>query len=312
MSKITYIQKNILLLSILILFSIILLNTNFISAVDCGAACTNRVNVTILVNHITNDGLLNAKTAQKYVVNISVRAPAENNFTRATAYIQGLGSTANTTLFNINITEGIANVTSSNSGVTYNISISINASFGLEDGNDYNLTIVLLNVSDRFNVSRLVTIDHGIPPAATLLLPTSDFDNDDLATNFSATVTSANTTSCAINFTSTNPGRASYNGVYSGTSCSVRITNIPDNDYVWVVTTSDGTNTTRSVAITTPVFTSRSTTLPKVQVKQIITEKSRLSILNKGVFGVPFSFLIALIILIIVLFAMGLTGKRRR
>ena len=287
------IKFNISLFS-LILFSIIFLSINFVSALELGTQ--DVVNVTIVVNQLNNDGIINLNA--NTTINISIRAPAESNWTRVKdVYLISLGATANNTLLLVR-NGNDANVTSSNSGITYNISIAINHSaVFVEDGNDYNLTIVLFNVTKTTNVSRLITIDHGAPLAATSLLPASDTDG---TVNFSATVTGSNATRCYLNFTNTNPGSISYLMINDSTtdSCSISIANIPEQSYGWFITTSDGTNATRSALQTTNV----DTTSGGARGAQYLLEEEETGTLGKVLGGdKPNTTAVIVIVIIIVL-----------
>lgn len=199
-------------------------------------------NVTLVIDQLRNDNILNGNS----VINVSLSAAQEQNWTYAIAYIQSAGSTANNSLILINGTNN-KNVTTD--GTKYNISITI-PSLSVEDGNDYTLTVSLWNGTAHFNKTASVTVDNSIPTAPTSLLPTSDSDG---TVNFSATVVGKNTTACTLYFSSYNPGATSYAMSHSGDSCSVQLSNVAEQTYPWYITASDGTNTTNSNSQTTSV-----------------------------------------------------------
>ena len=121
----------------------------------------------------------------------------------------------------------------------------------VEDSNDYILNVSISNGTYVISKSiTSVTIDKGLPPAPTSLVPTT---NSNGSVQFSATVTNENTTSCTLFFQYINPGSPSYTTTYSTTSCVRTINNIPQQNYVWWMQASDGTNTTNSSSQTTIV-----------------------------------------------------------
>ena len=82
----------------------------------------------------------------------------------------------------------------------------------------------------------------------------------DGSVNFTATV-EANSTACTLYFPENNPGRASYSmsiGGANNQSCSILLTNIPEQTYKWYVSATNGTDTANSTtnAITIDISTS--------------------------------------------------------
>lgn len=180
-------------------------------------------------------------------VNISIPTSfRDQNWSSVNVYIYSTGATANTSVFLIN--------DSSVKGFTQNYSDNISVTFNsapLEDGNDYTIIFNLWNSTKHLNITGTgYVVDNGEPTASTALLPTSDTDG---TVNFSATTTNSDTTGCYINFSNYNPGKNSYNATYYTTSCSLQLTGVSELSYIWFVTTSDGSNSTRSAIQTTSV-----------------------------------------------------------
>ncbi len=88
-------------------------------------------------------------------------------------------------------------------------------------------------------------MDNAVPTAATSLTPTTDDDGD---FTFSGTVTDSETTSCTLQFVggTTIPGGDSQAMTYSGDTCSLIVTDVPESIYTWFIRASDETNTTDS------------------------------------------------------------------
>jgi len=254
MGEIPAISFSKILLSLILL----LISINFVSAISVSNFTFAIPHLAPGYNSLTRSGVFNVS-----IVDGSAVCGCEN-YTRAQVYIQGF-STTNTTIALLNDSLG------SNTNQSRNFTLTINTSL-LEDGSDYILTVNLWNGTNYFNATnQTITIDNGVPVAATSLIPTDVSVDTDGTINFTATVTDANTTTCYLNFTFVNPGSPSYAATYSTTSCSFQIASIPEQSYRWFITASDGTNATVSSTQTVSVSikTGTGSTLSPEQVAEL-------------------------------------------
>lgn len=216
-----------------IIFSVLfLLSISSVSAV-----------VTLTTNNITivtpaASGTLSGTAA---VFNVSIDQLAgyqAENWTRVRVYLQSVSLTQNTT--ESLVTDWFKNSTSSG----FDLNGTINT-FQVQDGNDYIFKAEIWNGTNYFNKSQAgIIIDNTVPAAPTSLLPTSSSTG---SINFSASVISANTTTCYLNFSGINPGISSYTMSYGhGGVCSYSLNNVPEQTYMFYVTASDGTQSTTS------------------------------------------------------------------
>lgn len=101
-----------------------------------------------------------------------------------------------------------------------------------------------------------VIIDNTVPNTPTSTSPTSGSADDDGTVTFSASVTDANTTGCTLSFVGANPGSNQYTMSYTTTTCTLDLV-LPDSQYTWLVTASDGTNLTNTAQSTVDVDVSK-------------------------------------------------------
>lgn len=183
-----------------------------------------------------------------------------------------------------------------------------NSSFSslvLEDANNYQFNATCWNQTNWIDdaVNTAVTVDNTIPQAPTSLSPTSDTDG---SVDFSATVTSANTTSCTLFFPNLNPGSSSYSMTHSGGTCTATVNPMAEQGYDWYVRASDETNTTDSSTenVRVDLSTSSGKTALLYNAGLINNEGKTLdtdpkeNILNKPIFWISVIIVITLIILI--------------
>jgi hypothetical protein len=198
------------------------------------------------INNITvvTPGVSGILTGGSAVFNCSIQSTTYSgeNWTRVRTWLKSTSLSANTT--NILVSDWILNTT------TQDLNGTLNSTW-VEDANDYTFTCQLWNGTEYRNQTRSsITINNTVPTAPSSLLPTSDSDG---TVNFSATVTNSNTVSCVLHFVGT-----SYNGPtqtmsYSGNSCNLQLTNVPEQSYTWYVTASDGSDNTNSATQTTNI-----------------------------------------------------------
>jgi hypothetical protein len=115
----------------------------------------------------------------------------------------------------------------------------------LEDATDWAFTAECYNTTgDNENASRTgVTVDNTAPTTPTSLSPTTGTDKT--ANSFSATVTGAQTTACTLTYWSTIQPSTTAAMTHSGNTCTHSLT-LPNADWQYTVTASDGTNTSLS------------------------------------------------------------------
>lgn len=117
----------------------------------------------------------------------------------------------------------------------------------LEDSNDYQFYVTCMNDTTSANSSTNtgITVDNTVPDTPTSLSPSDKTVDSDGTVTFSATVTDSKTTGCTLHL-----GVNSYAMTYSGSSCTYTISNLPEREYRWYITASDGTNSTNSATYT--------------------------------------------------------------
>ena len=116
------------------------------------------------------------------------------------------------------------------------------------------------NDTNETDTNTGITIDLTTPTAATSLSPVDGDINHQGALTVSAAVTGAETTSCTVAWENDKyPGDGSPDTLtHSGDSCSISYDNALDGTYTYVLTVSDGTNTTESDRTSFKVDTSGS------------------------------------------------------
>lgn len=123
----------------------------------------------------------------------------------------------------------------------------------LEDANNYILNVTIINsTGGQFigaDTNTGVIVDNTIPQAASSLSPATGTTDADGSVAFSGTVTGRNTTSCTLRFPDKNPGTTSYSMTHSGSTCSLTLSNVPEQSFRWFIRASDETNTTDSSTI---------------------------------------------------------------
>ena len=131
--------------------------------------------------------------------------------------------------------------------------IPVNAG-DFEDGLSYTADFSCWNQSTNSVThttdATVITVDHGVPVAATSTYP---LDGVTYKTNntvfFQGTFNDGNTTSVTIVWRDISPTGRSVDATNctegnTGTICSVTSSGTPDGDYYWAFSASDGTNTT--------------------------------------------------------------------
>src|SRR3990167_1802730 len=130
----------------------------------------------------------------------------------------------------------------------------------LEDGT-YTFIVVVTNKSDNASMGTNtittrgdgqtpIIIDTTVPTAPSSLTPTSDADG---AVTFSGTVTGSQVTKCDLEFQGTSFGSKIQTMTHSGNTCSLSLTNVPEQTYTWLVRASDGRNNTVSATQQTTI-----------------------------------------------------------
>ncbi len=161
------------------------------------------------------------------------------NWTNATIYLQSAGLTGNLTEILIASAVNMSTQVSEFNG-------TLNSS-KFEDGNDYIFKVQLFNSSDRVNATITVTINNTIPQVTTSITPLNNVIDTDLTVNFTGSVIDSNTTSCTLEFIGTSFGTKSQAMGYNGDTCSLTLTDIPEQSYVWLIRSSDGSDTVDSI-----------------------------------------------------------------
>jgi len=229
----------VLLLSAIFLVLAIL---PFIYAENTFGCYFNIPNATSLV--LSNNWTINATITSLYT---------NANVTNCTFYAQDVSTnaTAYATLFTDN------NVTDDQLkfGYAYNTT-------ALEDGSNYTFKMVCVNVTTPIgttwaknnctnttdvsagiaNISygRLI-VNNTVPDAPTALSPSNQQITTTNTVTFSGTVSDAKTTGCRLRL-----GVLTYNMTYSGSSCTLTLSNIPRQVYQWYISATDGSDTISS------------------------------------------------------------------
>ena len=123
----------------------------------------------------------------------------------------------------------------------------------LEDANNYQIYASCWNATDQSNSSSNtgITIDNTVPTAATSLSPSDNSKVLNGSLDFTGTVVGSATTSCTLEFVGiVPPGGNSQSMTHTGNTCSLSLTNVPDQTYNWFIRASDETNTTDSSELT--------------------------------------------------------------
>lgn len=120
-----------------------------------------------------------------------------------------------------------------------------------EDAADYVVTISCLNISgDAYDngSSSAVIVDNTVPTEPSARWPTTGvYYRKNQSVTLQATIVDAETTGTSVNWRDSTPTGQKVNTMTcSGTTCTLALTGIPDGDFYWSVTASDGTNTTTS------------------------------------------------------------------
>lgn len=176
-----------------------------------------------------------------YVLNATIDAPPIGQGHWATSCL----ITASSSL-SANLSDTIVNLTNTTTNQTEWNATFVSSTF--EDASDYTFLWTCLNTTHQLsaNTSRSgITIDNTVPAMATGLTSGTQTSDD---VTVSATVTDAQTTGCSIEWEGTNSITPLYPsgtaGTYSGSSCSVSFSNLPDNTYSYRIRTTDGRDTT--------------------------------------------------------------------
>lgn len=209
----------------------LLLGLTFLLSLSLVCAATGTVSFDLPATGSTVSG-----TVVLNVTNSSTGFDEMNNctFTLASSLTANtsvtIGSFDNDTLFNVNTTFDTTTV---------------------EDATDYVFTASCKNSSnDDASSTTSVTIDNTIPQTPSALSPATGTIDADGSITFSGTVTGVNTTICTLNFDGVNYGGDDQSMTHTGNTCSLTLSNVPDQTYKWYITASDGTNTTDSSTLT--------------------------------------------------------------
>ncbi len=227
-----------------------------------------------------------------------------NDFINLTFYAQST-LTANSSWATIGTNNSLNGTLLSNESITV-----IDLTGLIEDANNYIFNVTSTNstggtvLSEDTNTG--ITVDQTIPQAATSLSPANRNEDTDGSVTFSGTVTGANTTSCTLRFNGiTPPGGNGQSMTHSGNSCTLTLSNIPQQTYNWYIRASDETNTTDSSAI--DVTVKLTSTIGSAvgqaleQTGQIKKTSTGFSIIGNGEGQISSGMLIGIIIAIVVI-----------
>jgi len=140
----------------------------------------------------------------------------------------------------------------------------------LEDSNDYQFYANCQNDTNYAKSEKnTVTVDNTVPDTPTSLSPSDKTVDTDGTVTFSATVTDSKTTGCTLHL-----GVNSYTMTYSGSSCTYTVSNLPEREYRWYITASDGTNSTNSATYTLIVDIQKAAG-KKYLIEQYLKEKQK-------------------------------------
>jgi len=131
-----------------------------------------------------------------------------------------------------------------------------------EDSSSWSIYATANNASDgsdaltQSSAISSVVFDNTVPPSASSRTPATGTTNNDGSVTFSGNVGNGNaTTGCTLVFNKGSPGKTQYAMAHStsSTTCSITLSTMPEGDYEWSITTTDGANQTKSSSQTLTV-----------------------------------------------------------
>lgn len=192
-------------------------------------------------------------------VSAGLTTPQPNDFIRDSAYNVTVNTSCacNWTNYSLivtdltglsqNFTKVYANVSNSTQTQS-NFSFYFNAS-GLQDGNDYNFTVILWNFTSSEQYSNRSVIIDFTRPDTPLALTSGQIKNKTFV--LQGNVNASRTLSCTVAWlgpfpTSTSPSITRESG--TNATCKMDISNANKGSYGYIITASDGTNQSVSAA----------------------------------------------------------------
>lgn len=119
----------------------------------------------------------------------------------------------------------------------------------IEDSNNYQFYAICANATaiQTSATNTGITVNNTVPSAPTA--PSATVTGQSVS--FTSTVVGANTTGCTLTFSGVNYGGSNQAMTHSGNTCTLSLTNVPEQSYTWYITASDGSESSAHSSSTT-------------------------------------------------------------